>query len=97
MIAGLRRKVMAMSGREVKAWRKALGLNQSCFWRNVFVTQPSGSRYEAADCLPRSLELLIRLVYCSDTDALQIFKALRRHDTDSVDSIALAAHPGGND
>lgn len=42
-------------------YRKALGLNQSDFWKKFGVTQSGGSRYESGRDLPKSVAALLWL------------------------------------
>lgn len=66
-----------MTGHDVRALRKSLGLNQTAFWRRVHVTQSGGSRYEAGRDIPQSMQVLLTLAYGSDQDAMTALNHLR--------------------
>jgi predicted transcriptional regulator len=67
-----------MTGKEVRLWRKSLGLRQSDFWGRVFVSQSRGSRHESGERIPRTVECLLRLTYCSENEALENLMRLRK-------------------
>ena len=60
-----------------KAARTALGLNQSQFWQQVFVTQSGGSRYENERNVPRSVRALLVIAYGTDEQAQAVFDHIR--------------------
>ena len=60
-----------------KAARTALGLNQSQFWQQVFVTQSGGSRYENERNVPRSIRALLVIAYGPDEQAQAVFDHIR--------------------
>lgn len=67
---------LSMSGAEIKALRRKLGLNQAAFWSPLGVTQSGGSRYESDRNIPAPTSMLIHLVYLSNkpADDLQAHK-----------------------
>ncbi|MEY4593537.1 MAG: hypothetical protein RIR18_2432 [Pseudomonadota bacterium] len=67
-----------MTGKEVRLWRKSLGLNQSEFWGRVFVSQSRGSRHESGESMPRGVECLLRLIFCSEKEARENLAQLRK-------------------
>ena len=60
-----------------KAARTALGINQSQFWQQVFVTQSGGSRYENERNVPRSVRALLVIAYGTDEQAQAVFDHIR--------------------
>lgn len=53
-----------MTGAQLKALRKRIGLSQQIFWDLIGVKQSSGSRYESDQYpLPAPIELLVAIVY----------------------------------
>ena len=60
-----------------KAARTALGINQSQFWQQVFVTQSGGSRYENERNVPRSIRALLVIAYGTDEQAQAVFDHIR--------------------
>ncbi len=60
-----------------KAARTALGINQSQFWQQVFVTQSGGSRYENERNVPRSVRALLVIAYGTDEQAQAVFEHIR--------------------
>ena len=60
-----------------KAARTALGINQSQFWQQVFVTQSGGSRYENERNVPRSVRALLVIAYGPDEQAQAVFDHIR--------------------
>ena len=60
-----------------KAARTALGINQSQFWQQVFVTQSGGSRYENERNVPRPVRALLVIAYGTDEQAQAVFDHIR--------------------
>ncbi len=60
-----------------KAARTALGINQSQFWQQVFVTQSGGSRYENDRSVPKPVQALLVIAYGTDAEAKAMFDHLR--------------------
>jgi len=60
-----------------KAARTALGINQSQFWQQVFVTQSGGSRYENERNVPRFVRALLVIAYGTDEQAQAVFDHIR--------------------
>lgn len=54
---------MASDDFQVKAFRKALKLNQSEFWKPLGVGQSLGSRYEHGRRIPNPTRILMTIVY----------------------------------
>lgn len=48
---------------DYRALRKSKNLNQQDFWRQVYVTQSGGSRYESGRDAPEPVAELVRLHY----------------------------------
>ena len=67
----------SMTAFDSKAARTALGINQSQFWQQVFVTQSGGSRYENDRSVPRSIQALLVIAYGTDAEAKAMFDHLR--------------------
>jgi DNA-binding transcriptional regulator YiaG len=67
-----------LTGKEVRHWRRSLNMNQADFWRRVFVTQSGGSRHESAGYLPEHIDCLLRLIYCSEKEALAQLAIIRK-------------------
>lgn len=74
-----------LTGKEARDWRRSLNMNQAEFWRRVFVTQSGGSRHESAEKLPEHIDCLIRLIYCSEKEALAQL-ALIRNSVQKIES-----------
>ena len=68
-----------------KAARTALGINQSQFWQQVFVTQSGGSRYENERNVPRSVRALLVIAYGTDEQAQAVFDHLRAPAKEAVE------------
>lgn len=51
------------TGAEVKALRKAAGLNQTEFWGRFRVTQSCGCRYEKGRDVPGALNILFNIAF----------------------------------
>ena len=62
---------------DAKGAREALGLNQSQFWKQVFVTQSGGSRYENERNVPTPVRALLVVAYGTDEQAQAMFDRLR--------------------
>ena len=78
--------------------RHKLGLNQHQFWSAVGVTQSGGSRYETGRSMPRSVQLLLRIVHVEQIDIKQVkgedlaaIAFLRENDPHSFKAIKAAA------
>ena len=69
-----------------KAARTALGINQSQFWQQVFVTQSGGSRYENDRSVPRSIQALLVIAYGTDAEAKAMFDHLRAPNREVVEA-----------
>ena len=67
----------SMTAFDSKAAREASGLNQSLFWKRVFVTQSGGSRYENERNVPRSIRTLLVIAYGPDEQAQAVFDHIR--------------------
>lgn len=67
----------ARSGADLKALRKALGINQATFWDGLQATQSGGSRYESGRNIPASIRALVILVFGTEAHARQQLEALR--------------------
>jgi len=67
----------SMTAFDSKAARDASGLNQSLFWRRVFVTQSGGSRYENERNVPRPVRALLVIAYGTDEQAQAVFDHIR--------------------
>ena len=67
----------SMTAFDSKAAREASGLNQSLFWKRVFVTQSGGSRYENERNVPRSIRALLVIAYGPDEQAQAVFDHIR--------------------
>ena len=67
----------SMTAFDPKAAREASGLNQSLFWKRVFVTQSGGSRYENERNVPRSIRALLVIAYGPDEQAQAVFDHIR--------------------
>jgi len=59
-----------LDGPEVAKLRRALCLSQIEFWTRLGMTQSGGSRYERGQPISRPTQLLIRLVYGRNSQAL---------------------------
>ena len=66
----------ARSGADLKALRKALGINQATFWDGLQATQSGGSRYESGRNIPASIRALVILVFGTEAHARQQLEAL---------------------
>ena len=66
-----------LNGFDAKGAREALGLNQSQFWKQVFVTQSGGSRYENERNVPTPVKALLVVAYGTDEQAQAMFDRLR--------------------
>ena len=62
-----------------KAARTALGLNETEFWKHVFVSQSGGSRYENNRSVPKPVRSLLVMAYGTDEEAAAMFKYLRNN------------------
>ena len=60
-----------------KAARTALGVNQSQFWQQVFVTQSGGSRYEGGRQAPEPTRIVVDLAYGTPAAAIAKLAKLR--------------------
>ncbi len=76
-----------MTGPELAALRKSMGLSQHDFWGGLGVTQSAGSRYETGRNVPAQVLLLVRLMYREGIDVRSIsgqdwaiVEYLRQHD-----------------
>ncbi len=67
----------SMTAFDSKAARDAFGLNQSLFWKRVFVTQSGGSRYENERSVPKPVQALLVIAYGTDAEAKAMFDHLR--------------------
>mgnify|MGYP001156678639 CR=1 FL=1 len=67
----------SMTAFDSKAAREASGLNQSLFWKRVFVTQSGGSRYENERNVPRPVRALLVIAYGTDEQAQAVFEHIR--------------------
>ncbi|WP_334169872.1 cupin domain-containing protein [Zoogloea sp.] len=67
----------ARSGADLKALRKALGINQATFWDGLQATQSGGSRYESGRNIPASIRALVILVFGTEAHARQQLETLR--------------------
>ena len=60
-----------------KAARTALGVKQSQFWQQVFVTQSGGSRYENDRSVPKPVQAMLVIAYGTDAEAKAMFEHIR--------------------
>lgn len=63
--------------RDIATYRKALGLNQSIFWKRLGVTQSGGSRYESGRGLPTPTAMLLWLVENGKVDEKDLSAAFK--------------------
>jgi DNA-binding transcriptional regulator YiaG len=72
--------------KNIAAYRKSLGMNQTDFWHQFSVTQSGGSRYEAERNMPDPVAMLV-LLYSLDLvskDTLKmVYKLIPRQSNDS--------------
>lgn len=83
----------ARSGPDLRTLRRALGLNQTTFWKGLQATQSGGSRYESGRNIPASVRALIILVYGTEQHARQQLQALRDPDSGKVSQKARRRAP----
>lgn len=62
-----------------KSARTAIGLNQTEFWRHVFVAQSGGSRYENDRTVPKPVQALLIMAYGTEDEAKAMFTHLRKN------------------
>lgn len=70
-------KLKVINGKNFKAMRESLGMNQSTFWKRVFVTQSGGSRYESGRNVPAAVTALLKLIYTTPEEAENVLAELR--------------------
>jgi hypothetical protein len=70
-------KLLISNGSEALTLRHKLGLNQSDFWKRIFITQSCGSRYEAGRNISKSVLQLLNLAYAPEKQALAMLSHLR--------------------
>ncbi len=66
-----------ITGKQARALRARVKVNQSRFWQAVGVTQSAGSRYEGERRIPQPIHLLLTLVYGAEPRAHDLLKKLR--------------------
>lgn len=57
-----------INGASARVLRGRLKLSQAAFWGSVYVSQPSGSQYEAGKAIPSQIRKLLFLKYVAGLD-----------------------------
>lgn len=70
-------KLHQYTGAEVKALRKAAGLNQTEFWGRFGATQSAGCRYENGRDVPGALNILLNIALMDEATSAAVVTLMR--------------------
>lgn len=76
-ISQMTRKLHHYTGDEVRALRRAMGMNQATFWAAFQTVQSVGSRYETHRDIPITVQILLNIAFGTDKSAQALFDDLR--------------------